>query len=121
MRNFKFNTICLFLILSSLPIYSQEKTNDCLEIYGEWKTYYIQQPFGIDSGNKSETWIFNKDKTLSIDGKMTKYSLEEDCSKLIIENDSKSFFIKIIKDTLIMTKRILPHESYDLRLKKIKH
>lgn len=106
------------MILNSLQIYSQKKTDDCKEIYGEWKTYYIQKPFGIDSENKSETWVFNEDKTVTIDGKMTKYSLNDDCSKLIIENDSHFFSIEIIKDTLFMTETILTHESYNLRLKK---
>ena len=56
--------------------------------------------------------------SVTIDGKMTKYSLNDDCSKLIIENDSHFFSIEIIKDTLFMTETILTHESYNLRLKK---
>jgi hypothetical protein len=110
----------LILILSSLHVYSQNETNYCKGIYGKWETYCIQEPFGIDSKDKSETWIFNEDGTLKIDGKTTKYSLEEeDCSKLIIEGVRNFFSIEILKDTLFMTKRILMHESYNLLLKRI--
>lgn len=119
MKNLIFTTICLLLILSSLHVYSQKSTSSCNEVYGKWKTYYIQEPFGVDPKDKSEIWIFNEDGTFTIDGKMNKYSVDNDCSKLIIEGHLNFFSIEIRKDTLFMTKRILKHESYNLRLKKI--
>ena len=117
--NFISKRIFLILILSSLHIYSQNKTNYCNEIYGKWETFYIENPFGIDSKDKSETWVFNENGTVVIDGKMTTYSFDENCLKLIIKDDSKFFSIEISNDTLFMTKRVLIHESYNLRLKKI--
>ncbi|RUT70642.1 hypothetical protein D0817_09200 [Flavobacterium cupreum] len=118
MKNFIPRIISVFFLLSSVHFYCQEKTNDCKEIYGKWKTYYMQLPFGIDSKDKSETWVFNENGTLTVDEKMSRYTLDEDCSKFTIEGDLNFFSIKITGDTLFMSKRVLPHESYIFRLKR---
>ncbi|MRX39304.1 hypothetical protein GJU43_08465 [Flavobacterium sp. LC2016-23] len=109
MRNFISKAICLSCLLGSLHFYSQNKTNDCKEIYGKWKTYYMQLPFGIDSKDKSETWVFNENGTLTVDEKMSRYTLDEDCSKFTIEGNLNFFSIEITGDTLFMSKRVLPH------------
>lgn len=112
--------IFLFIILTGLNVSAQTETTDlCKEIYGKWKTYYIQLPFGSDPKDKSETWIFTEDRTLTIDGKITSYVLEDNCSKLFIGDSPKFFSVVMLKDTLYMGKNIFPHESYVLRFKKI--
>jgi hypothetical protein len=108
------------MIFTSFNVFAQiEATNTCKEILGKWETYYIQMPFGMEAKSKSETWIFNEDGTLIIDGKKTSYTLDEECSKLFVGSSSKFFSITILNDNLYMIKKIFIHESYVFRLKKI--
>ncbi|WP_369618075.1 hypothetical protein [Flavobacterium sp. CFS9] len=113
--------IFLFFILVGFHVSAQADTNDlCQQLYGRWETYYIQLPFGIDPPNKNEIWIFNENGTLTINGKMSGYKLDEDCSKLYIGSGTKPFSMVFFKDTLYLNKKIMVHEEHILRFKKTK-
>ena len=119
MRNFvaKVGYISVFLISTSLSAQSSKK-NICTEIYGTWETYYKQLPFRIISNDKSEIWTFRENGILIIDNKSGNFYMEDNCKKLYIDKDF-DFFVEFDKDSLSIIKKILPHESYIIRLKKI--
>ena len=118
--NFVFKIIYVLFIFSSFRGYSQtESANSCKEIYGKWKTYYIQMPFGIDPEGKSEIWIFNEDGTLIKDGEKTFYVLNDECSALYVGERKIFYSVTIHEGNLYIVKTIFPHESLVLRFKKI--
>jgi len=97
---------------------SSQNNDPCTEIYGKWETYKIEPPFGMPPKNKSEIWQFDKNEIVIIQNNKLKYSLNSDCSKLIIPDLNNFSILKLTKDTLIIKLRILPHESYSIHFKK---
>lgn len=74
---------------------------NCKEIYGKWEGSGKKR--NIKNGEqeyKPVVWIFNEDGTLVIDDLIETFKIEDDCSKLIIGNDSNFYEITQTNDRL---------------------
>lgn len=117
---FVFKAIGVFTFLIDFTVAAQTETSNlCKQIYGKWETYYIELPFAMEPPNKNEIWVFSEDGTVTINGKKSTFKLEEECSILFIDSNKRSFSMLLLKDTLVLKKRIMVHESYILRFKKL--
>lgn len=95
---------------------------NCKEkIIGEWKNYKYRMSFGKRDIIIDNTFLF-RSNILIIKSDTINYSLNEDCSVLKLNTNKNDIAFSVnlmIKDTLILKKRLLPHEQYVLYFKRI--
>ncbi|TPG44666.1 hypothetical protein [Flavobacterium pectinovorum] len=80
--------------------YALKPRTYCDGIDGKWEACNVYSE--TYSKKKNQIWTFDSNGTLTVDENTFTYTLEENCSELLIDNKSRYSSMEIRKDTLLM-------------------
>jgi hypothetical protein len=108
------NFFMVFFLILPTDFIKAQNSEFCNKIYGKWTNYKEQHPFETGPVCKKTPWDFDKNGTVLINDKRSTYKLENNCLKLRIGDIYNYSILKLTKDSLILQKKILPHETHNL-------